>query len=137
MILFFLLSFFFPDQHPPSDSIVPDLIVSSVGALDLGGASTQISFIPNHTQTVPKDFHFDLSLYGHNYSLYTHSFLCYGVNEATLRLQAILVEVGIWHPRPLCGNLKERQHCIWCLKALRVILEQGGLCGSFLSLRML
>lgn len=105
MILFFLLSFFFPDQHPPSDSIVPDLIVSSVGALDLGGASTQISFIPNHTQTVPKDFRFDLSLYGHNYSLYTHSFLCYGVNEAALRLQAILVEVGIWHPRPLCGNL--------------------------------
>ena len=93
---------FFSNQHPPSDAVVPDLIVNSVGALDLGGASTQITFIPNHTQTVPQDFRFDMSLYGSNYSLYAHSFLCYGVNEAAVRLQAVLIQVGICQPFSFC-----------------------------------
>ena len=43
---------------------------------------------------MPKDYQFDTVLYGANYSLYTHSFLCYGVNEAAIRLQAVLIEVS-------------------------------------------
>ncbi|KAK7508685.1 hypothetical protein BaRGS_00000251 [Batillaria attramentaria] len=81
-------------EHPPSDGISQDLIVSSVGALDMGGASTQISFVPNATVSVPYDFRFNMSLYGTNYSLYTHSFLCYGVNEATKRYQAALLKAA-------------------------------------------
>ncbi|XP_076435217.1 ectonucleoside triphosphate diphosphohydrolase 8-like [Babylonia areolata] len=82
------------DVHPPTDGVVPKLIVSSVGTLDLGGASTQITFIPNRTRGMPEKEHFLTDLYGTNYSLYTHSYLCYGVNEATRRLQAVLVEVA-------------------------------------------
>lgn len=78
--------------HPPSDAVLPDLIVKSVGALDLGGASTQITFVPNDTKRVPEDFQFYSRLYGSNFSLYTHSYLCYGINEAANRLLALLVE---------------------------------------------
>ncbi|XP_057592584.1 ectonucleoside triphosphate diphosphohydrolase 1 [Hippopotamus amphibius kiboko] len=55
------------------------------GALDLGGASTQITFVPqNETTESPKDtLHF--RLYGKNYSVYTHSFLCYGKDQALLQ----------------------------------------------------
>ncbi|XP_036937887.1 ectonucleoside triphosphate diphosphohydrolase 1 isoform X1 [Acanthopagrus latus] len=60
--------------------------LDTTGALDLGGASTQISFVsdkfdgsesPNNSVT--------FRLYGNDYNLYTHSFLCYGKDQA-LRL---------------------------------------------------
>lgn len=60
--------------------------LETTGALDLGGASTQISFIsdmfdgsesPNNAVT--------FRLYGNDYNLYTHSFLCYGKDQV-LRL---------------------------------------------------
>ncbi|XP_075761952.1 ectonucleoside triphosphate diphosphohydrolase 8-like isoform X1 [Pelodiscus sinensis] len=62
-----------------------------VGALDLGGASTQITFHPgravedNSTQAL-------FRLYGASYSLYTHSYLCYGASQALRRLLAVLRE---------------------------------------------
>ncbi|XP_069871280.1 ectonucleoside triphosphate diphosphohydrolase 8 isoform X4 [Dipodomys merriami] len=62
-----------------------------VGVLDLGGASTQISFVPaapildQSTQTT-------FRLYGRNYSVYTHSYLCYGRDAALGRLLAALVQ---------------------------------------------
>lgn len=63
----------------------------TTGALDMGGASAQISFIPN--MTVPQGYSRPVELYGHNYTLYTHSFLCYGINEALRRYRAALVQV--------------------------------------------
>ncbi|KAM5271987.1 ectonucleoside triphosphate diphosphohydrolase 1 [Ctenodactylus gundi] len=52
------------------------------GALDLGGASTQITFVPsNHTIESPDDS-LQFRLYGKDYNVYTHSFLCYGKDEA-------------------------------------------------------
>lgn len=63
----------------------------TVGSLDLGGASTQIAF------TAPDDAKgqdlIKISLYGYEYNVYTHSFLCYGKNEAEKRLLADLVKV--------------------------------------------
>ncbi|XP_075761956.1 ectonucleoside triphosphate diphosphohydrolase 8 isoform X1 [Pelodiscus sinensis] len=62
-----------------------------LGALDLGGASTQITFQPrgtvedNSTQVL-------FRLYGANYSVYTHSYLCYGRDQALKRLLAVLRE---------------------------------------------
>ncbi|XP_071981462.1 ectonucleoside triphosphate diphosphohydrolase 8-like [Engystomops pustulosus] len=51
------------------------------GALDLGGASTQISFIPKaNIEDVTEKAVF--KLYGFPYTIYTHSFLCYGQNQA-------------------------------------------------------
>ncbi|KAM4705834.1 ectonucleoside triphosphate diphosphohydrolase 3 [Rhinophrynus dorsalis] len=63
----------------------------TTGALDLGGASTQISFIPeksaqNHNSTV------EVTLYGYRYNVYTHSFQCYGRDEAEKRLLASLAQ---------------------------------------------
>ncbi|XP_056124786.1 ectonucleoside triphosphate diphosphohydrolase 1 isoform X1 [Rhinichthys klamathensis goyatoka] len=53
----------------------------TLGALDLGGASTQITFIPQ--QDIESDDNsIDFRLYGNDYHLYTHSFLCYGKDQA-------------------------------------------------------
>ncbi|XP_060774435.1 ectonucleoside triphosphate diphosphohydrolase 8 [Neoarius graeffei] len=59
------------------------------GALDLGGASTQISFIPRDPVKDPQSA-FDLKLYSYRYQVYTHSYLCYGKNQALKKLQAYL-----------------------------------------------
>ncbi|NXJ06088.1 ENTP8 diphosphohydrolase, partial [Odontophorus gujanensis] len=67
--------------HPPMEDVV--------GALDLGGASTQITFLPG-TTTDDKNTTALLRLYGTNYSVYTHSYLCYGQKQVLKRLVASL-----------------------------------------------
>ncbi|XP_022080908.1 ectonucleoside triphosphate diphosphohydrolase 3-like isoform X2 [Acanthaster planci] len=64
----------------------------TVGALDLGGASTQITFIPEDPRKIPVENRANLRLYGKDYVVYTHSFSCYGANEARRRVQASLVK---------------------------------------------
>ncbi|XP_033102855.1 ectonucleoside triphosphate diphosphohydrolase 8-like [Anneissia japonica] len=66
--------------------------VSTVGALDLGGASTQITFIPEDPASLTDDHSQYLRLYGTNYTVYTHSYLCYGMNEARRQLYANLIK---------------------------------------------
>lgn len=56
----------------------------TLGALDLGGASTQITFVPKQ-EIESQDNAIDFRLYGNNYHLYTHSFLCFGKDQV-LRL---------------------------------------------------
>lgn len=65
----------------------------TVGALDFGGASTQITFVTKDEVEDARD-RMKLRLYGHDYSLYTHSFLCYGRDQVLKRLLAHLVTVG-------------------------------------------
>ncbi|KFZ69455.1 Ectonucleoside triphosphate diphosphohydrolase 8, partial [Podiceps cristatus] len=67
--------------HPPAEDVV--------GALDLGGASAQITFLPG-TTTGDSSTRALLRLYGTNYSIYTHSYLCYGQNQALKMLMASL-----------------------------------------------
>lgn len=64
----------------------------TVGALDLGGASTQITFLPG-TTIDDSNTRALLRLYGTNYSIYTHSYLCYGQMQALKRLMASLHQV--------------------------------------------
>ncbi|MGH0127374.1 UNVERIFIED_CONTAM: hypothetical protein FKN15_077526, partial [Acipenser sinensis] len=53
----------------------------TLGALDLGGASTQITFVPEgEIESLESSLYFQL--YGNKYSVYTHSFLCYGKDQA-------------------------------------------------------
>lgn len=56
----------------------------TVGSMDLGGASTQIAF------AVQDDLrgldYLQVKMYGYPYNVYTHSFLCYGKNEAGKRV---------------------------------------------------
>ncbi|KAF3702275.1 Ectonucleoside triphosphate diphosphohydrolase 2 [Channa argus] len=63
----------------------------TVGALDLGGASTQITFVTQEEVEDNRDM-MKMRLYGQEYSLYTHSFLCYGQNQMLKRLLALIVK---------------------------------------------
>lgn len=64
----------------------------TIGALDLGGASTQITFetsepLENSTNSM------ELMLYGKSYKIYTKSFLCYGQDQFLKKLIAHLIKV--------------------------------------------
>uniref|UniRef100_A0A3P9P712 Ectonucleoside triphosphate diphosphohydrolase 3 n=1 Tax=Poecilia reticulata TaxID=8081 RepID=A0A3P9P712_POERE len=56
----------------------------TVGSMDLGGASTQIAFQVQEHGEGPD--YMRVKLYGYPYTVYTHSFLCYGKNEADKRV---------------------------------------------------
>ncbi|NWR80703.1 ENTP8 diphosphohydrolase, partial [Centropus unirufus] len=76
--------------HPPAEDVV--------GALDLGGASAQITFLPGTTidDSSTKAL---FRLYGTNYSIYTHSYLCYGQTQALKMLLASLHQVTTSSPQ--------------------------------------
>uniref|UniRef100_A0AAY4CB98 Ectonucleoside triphosphate diphosphohydrolase 2b n=1 Tax=Denticeps clupeoides TaxID=299321 RepID=A0AAY4CB98_9TELE len=63
----------------------------TVGALDFGGASTQITFVTTEPVEDAQDG-MTLRLYSQDYSLYTHSFLCYGRDQMLYKLLAHLVK---------------------------------------------
>lgn len=52
----------------------------TVGSMDLGGASTQIAFAIE--EDLKGEDYLNIQLYGYPYTVYTHSFLCYGKAEA-------------------------------------------------------
>ncbi|KAJ8386576.1 hypothetical protein AAFF_G00169020 [Aldrovandia affinis] len=54
---------------------------ATMGALDLGGASTQITFVSQQQVESPENSIY-FRLYGKDYHVYTHSFLCYGKDQA-------------------------------------------------------
>ncbi|XP_009080561.1 PREDICTED: ectonucleoside triphosphate diphosphohydrolase 1 [Acanthisitta chloris] len=57
-------------------------ISETSGALDLGGASTQITFVSKALYSESPENHLYFRLYGKDYQVYTHSFLCYGKDQA-------------------------------------------------------
>ncbi|XP_016067298.1 PREDICTED: ectonucleoside triphosphate diphosphohydrolase 2 [Miniopterus natalensis] len=59
----------------------------TLGAMDLGGASTQITFEEASPAEDPAN-EVQLRLYGQQYRVYTHSFLCYGRDQVLQRLLA-------------------------------------------------
>ncbi|XP_069022217.1 ectonucleoside triphosphate diphosphohydrolase 2-like [Embiotoca jacksoni] len=63
----------------------------TVGALDLGGASTQITFQTSEP-ILNQDNGMELKLYGQIYKLYTQSFLCYGKDQVMRKLLAHLIK---------------------------------------------
>ncbi|XP_067389682.1 nucleoside diphosphate phosphatase ENTPD5 isoform X2 [Emydura macquarii macquarii] len=59
----------------------------TVGTLDLGGASTQITFLPRFEETLeqtPVDFVTSFEMFNSTYKLYTHSYLGFGLKAARL-----------------------------------------------------
>ncbi|KFP88666.1 Ectonucleoside triphosphate diphosphohydrolase 8, partial [Apaloderma vittatum] len=91
----------FTKYSPKAHTWVRPEAANILGALDLGGASTQISFMPEGSAlnwTEASKF----TLYGYNYDIYTHSYLCYGQNEMLKRLAKELIvvrgEPGVDHP---------------------------------------
>ncbi|XP_058158742.1 ectonucleoside triphosphate diphosphohydrolase 2 [Dasypus novemcinctus] len=69
----------------------------TLGALDLGGASTQITFETASPAEDP-DSEVQLLLYGQHYRVYTHSFLCYGRDQVLWRLLASALQTHGFHP---------------------------------------
>ncbi|XP_062938641.1 ectonucleoside triphosphate diphosphohydrolase 2 isoform X1 [Cynocephalus volans] len=69
----------------------------TLGAMDLGGASTQITF---ETASAAEDQanEVQLQLYGQHYRVYTHSFLCYGRDQVLQRLLASALQTHGFHP---------------------------------------
>ncbi|XP_061911346.1 ectonucleoside triphosphate diphosphohydrolase 1 isoform X2 [Entelurus aequoreus] len=69
--------------------------LETTGALDLGGASTQISFVSkmfDDSESPGNSVTF--RLYGNDYNLYTHSFLCYGKDQALKMALAHQTQAG-------------------------------------------
>ncbi|XP_034031169.1 ectonucleoside triphosphate diphosphohydrolase 3 isoform X2 [Thalassophryne amazonica] len=62
----------------------------TVGSMDLGGASTQIAFAVQDGLSGP-DF-LPVKLYGYPYNVYTHSYLCYGKNEAEKKIMDKIIQ---------------------------------------------
>ncbi|XP_040899054.1 ectonucleoside triphosphate diphosphohydrolase 2-like [Toxotes jaculatrix] len=63
----------------------------TTGALDLGGASTQITFETSEKVENSANM-MELKLYGQTHKLYTHSFLCYGQDQVLRKLMAHLIK---------------------------------------------
>ncbi|XP_041830206.1 ectonucleoside triphosphate diphosphohydrolase 1 isoform X2 [Melanotaenia boesemani] len=69
--------------------------LETMGALDLGGASTQISFVSDNYDGSESPINsVNFRLYGNDYNLYTHSFLCYGKDQALLMALAHQTQSG-------------------------------------------
>ncbi|XP_040081530.1 ectonucleoside triphosphate diphosphohydrolase 2 isoform X2 [Oryx dammah] len=69
----------------------------TLGAMDLGGASTQITFETASPAEDPAN-EVQLRLYGQWYRVYTHSFLCYGRDQVLRRLLASALQTHGSHP---------------------------------------
>ncbi|CAI5658588.1 ectonucleoside triphosphate diphosphohydrolase 1 isoform X1 [Oreochromis niloticus] len=69
--------------------------LKTTGALDLGGASTQISFISDNFDGSESPINsVNFRLYGNDYNLYTHSFLCYGKDQVLKMVLANQTQSG-------------------------------------------
>ncbi|XP_037351270.1 ectonucleoside triphosphate diphosphohydrolase 8 [Talpa occidentalis] len=79
--------------HSPAEKLV--------GALDLGGASTQITFVPEGP-ILDASSRASFRLYGASYSVYTRSYLCFGRDQMLTRLLAQLLpasrDLVVEHP---------------------------------------
>uniref|UniRef100_A0A7N5J889 Ectonucleoside triphosphate diphosphohydrolase 8 n=1 Tax=Ailuropoda melanoleuca TaxID=9646 RepID=A0A7N5J889_AILME len=73
---------------------VQPLEETPVGALDMGGASTQITFVPDGP-ILDKSAQATFRLYGSEHSVYTHSYLCFGRDQMLTRLLARLVQSSL------------------------------------------
>ncbi len=60
-----------------------------VGALDLGGASAQITFVPQSTEPAP--YTSTRYLFGKEFHVYSYSHLCYGKSVSQQRVWAEVI----------------------------------------------
>ncbi|XP_053121720.1 ectonucleoside triphosphate diphosphohydrolase 3 isoform X2 [Hemicordylus capensis] len=98
----------------------------TTGALDLGGASTQISFIPEET-THNSNSTLPVQLYGYEYSVYTHSYQCYGRDEAEKKLLASILKHSADNSRINNPCYPQHYETVFTMKYL-----YGSLCTEFL-----
>lgn len=108
----FLLNVLVPESQGAGTVIDPKL---TYGALDMGGASTQISFYEPNEDIMSNLFKLQIGS-GKHWNLYAHSFLHYGIVEAQRRFEARLADGhtstqrlidGIYNPCLPGGSSKE------------------------------
>ncbi|CAF0751002.1 unnamed protein product [Brachionus calyciflorus] len=85
---------------------------TTIGTLDLGGASTQIAFLPSvqrENSSVTNQFFEKLRIYGSDYRTYSSSFLCWGTNQIILVYQTYLIIKNGYKPQinASCFNLQK------------------------------
>ena len=59
----------------------------------MGGASTQISFVPADVAAIPPKFQAEVTVFGDTFTTYSRSYLCYGMDEALRRILAFFAKV--------------------------------------------
>jgi len=59
----------------------------------MGGASTEITFVPEDPSSMDRHYRHSVKLHGWDYEVYSYSYQCYGLNEAYRRYLAYLVKV--------------------------------------------
>ena len=112
----YLLSHFAsPPSSPPSSTPI-----STVGVLEMGGASFQLTYAPLTPAAFPSSTLIPLTIGPHSFLVYTQSYLHYGLEKAqelyatlhhhTLNTSDPCYPAGLHdHPRPPRGNY---QHCV-------------------------
>ncbi|CAF0733058.1 unnamed protein product [Adineta steineri] len=102
------------DSSVGPDELDPDM----VGVLDLGGASTQVTFTYKATaddEPIPAEFTTNITLFDSVYSPYAHSYLCWGKNEALRRYRARLINAAVNNNRtfaPATTRILIRDPCL-------------------------
>ena len=84
-----MLQIFFPKWTP----VLPEGTSKTIGVLDLGGASTQVSFALTDDIKAPTDDVEKLTLFSNELTVYSDSFLCFGAKEMRNQVLAILAQV--------------------------------------------
>ncbi|KRZ27678.1 Ectonucleoside triphosphate diphosphohydrolase 2 [Trichinella pseudospiralis] len=82
-----------------SASRLNDIRPLTIGAMDLGGASTQIIFEINNSEFTERNY--SLKLFGETYNLFVDSYLCCGLNEVQRIIQAQIVAEDMTNQQPL------------------------------------
>ena len=70
---------------------------SQYGGAEMGSSSTQVSFIPSAKLPKNSTDTMTVTIEGKSYTVYVHSYLCYGRGEFVRRYEAKLVKVSIVH----------------------------------------
>eukprot|EP01111_Echinosteliopsis_oligospora_P012024 TRINITY_DN4084_c0_g1_i2.p1 TRINITY_DN4084_c0_g1~~TRINITY_DN4084_c0_g1_i2.p1 ORF type:complete len:345 (+),score=57.01 TRINITY_DN4084_c0_g1_i2:119-1153(+) len=64
---------------------------TTIGTLDMGHGSTQISFIPEDITSVPSSYQFNFTYQKNEYTIYTHSFSGFGYTKALYAANATAI----------------------------------------------
>uniref|UniRef100_A0A8C1YZP9 nucleoside diphosphate phosphatase n=1 Tax=Cyprinus carpio TaxID=7962 RepID=A0A8C1YZP9_CYPCA len=86
------------NKHRTSQTKQQENAQKTVGILDLGGGSTQITFLPKSRKTVesaPADYMVRFDMFSSTYELYTHSYLGNGIKAARLSALGALGSEGV------------------------------------------
>lgn len=128
---------------------LPDRLSTTFGALDLGGASTQISFRSRRRRLLRRKEAFPLQINDSKYELYSHSFLHYGADEARAKHSRHIAADNTQNPCYPVGYVDEETNLSgssnWdeCLRTVSELfdpskcLDEGEQCFDSASLTQL